>query len=65
MLVACVVLGQFGALLSLPEGLIDLSPFGHVPGIGNITAIPLTLLTVIALGLVRAGLIGLRRRDVG
>jgi len=64
-LVACVVLGQFGALLSLPSGLIDLSPFGHVPAIGGVTATPLAVLTVIAIGLAGAGLIGLHRRDIG
>ncbi len=48
-LVACVVLGQFGAVLSLPDALIDVSPFGHVPAVGAITAGPLALLTAIAL----------------
>lgn len=64
-LVTCVVLGQFGALLWLPQALIDVSPFGHVPGIANITVAPLTVLTLIALGLAGAGLLGLRRRDIG
>ncbi|MBA3339673.1 MAG: ABC transporter permease, partial [Geodermatophilaceae bacterium] len=62
---ACVVLGQFGALLSLPKALIDLSPFGHVPAVGNVTAGALALLTVVALVLACAGLVGLHRRDIG
>lgn len=64
-LVACVVLGQFGALLSLPEALIDASPFGHVPAVGNVTALPLLVLAAIALVLAGTGLAGLRRRDIG
>jgi len=63
-LVTCVVLGQFGALLSLPQALIDVSPFGHVPGIANITVAPLAVLTVIALGLAGVGLLDPRRRDI-
>lgn len=64
-LLACVVLGQFGAILALPAALIDASPFGHVPGLGNLTVAPLAVLTAIALVLVSAGLLGLRRRDIG
>lgn len=62
---ACVVLGQFGAILALPAALIDASPFGHVSGLGNLTVAPLVVLTAIALVLVSAGLLGLRRRDIG
>lgn len=65
LLVACVVLGQFGAILSLPTAVIDLSPFGHVPGVGQVTAAPLAVLTAIAVGLAVVGLVGLRRRDIG
>ncbi len=64
-LVACVVLGQFGALLSLPQALIDVSPFAHVPAIGSVTAGPLALLTAIAVLFAGAGMVGLRRRDIG
>jgi len=44
--------------------LIDVSQFGHVPAIGHLTAVPLAVLTVIALGLAGAGLIGLRQREI-
>lgn len=64
-LLACVVLGQFGSILQLPVGLIDLSPFGHTPGVGQLSLAPIAVLTTIALVLVGGGLLALRRRDIG
>lgn len=64
-LLAFVVLGQFGGVLRLPTTLIDASPFSHLPGVGNLTLVPLGVLTAIALALAGAGLLGLGRRDIG
>ncbi|MBB5868158.1 ABC-2 type transport system permease protein [Allocatelliglobosispora scoriae] len=62
----CLLLGQLGAALQLGQALLDLSPFTHVPHIpgGTIAALPLVVLSVIAAGLIGAGLAGLRRRDM-
>jgi ABC-2 type transport system permease protein len=63
---AFVVLGFLGQLLGLPEWVLDLSPFHHVPALPaeSFGALPLMLLTAAAVVLVVAGLAGLRRRDV-
>ncbi|MFI7131610.1 hypothetical protein ACIBQ1_38450 [Nonomuraea sp. NPDC050153] len=62
-----LLLGQVGALLDLPQALLDLSPFSHLPRLpgGEVSLAPLATLTAIALALVSAGLYGLRRRDLG
>lgn len=62
-----LLFGQVGALLDLPQTLLDLSPFSHLPKLpgGEVTASPLLALTAIAAALVSAGLYGFRRRDVG
>lgn len=60
------VLGEFGDLLGLPDGLVALSPFDHLlalPG-GAVGAGPLPALTAIAGVLGAAGLLAFRRRDV-
>jgi ABC-2 type transport system permease protein len=66
-LAACVVIGMFGPLLQLPDALIRLTPFGHVPQVPAVAApaAPLVVLTLVAAVLVVAGLTGFRRRDVG
>lgn len=66
-LVGFVLLGEFGSLFSLDQWVMDISPFTHVPRIpgGEFAAAPMLWLTAIAAGLVAAGLVGFRRRDVG
>jgi ABC-2 type transport system permease protein len=63
----CVVIGVFGPLLNLPQTVLDISPFTHVPKLpgGAFTLTPLIWLIVAVLGLTAAGLAGLRRRDIG
>jgi ABC-2 type transport system permease protein len=58
--------GFFGALLSLPEWSLDLSPLGWVPQVPAepLAVAPLVGLTLVAVVLVALGLIGFRRRDV-
>lgn len=62
----CVLVGQVGQLLRLPAWAVDLSPFSHVPRLpgGAMSWLPLVLLTVVAAGLVTAGMWGYRRRDI-
>jgi ABC-2 type transport system permease protein len=65
-LALCFVIGLFGELFDLPDWVIDLSPFQHVPGMPaqGFDVVPLAVLTAIAAALVAAGLAGLRRRDI-
>ena len=65
-LAACVLIEEFGRPLQLDKRLLDLSPFAHVPKLpaDDVFAAPLAWLTSIAVVLVAAGLMGLRRRDV-
>lgn len=62
----CVLLGQVGAVLQLNQGLLDVSPFTHIPKApgGTISAMPLVWLVVVAVVLSVVGLLGLRRRDI-
>jgi ABC-2 type transport system permease protein len=62
-----VVIGLFGQLFGLPDWLIDVSPFQHVPqmpvegfSLGSTAA-----LLAIAAALLAAGFAGFRRRDAG
>ncbi|MGW4461879.1 ABC transporter permease [Micromonospora sp. NPDC004704] len=62
----CLVLGQFGGLLNLPASVRDLSPFSHVPALpsAEITAMPLVVLSAVALAFGVVGLVLFRRRDL-
>jgi ABC-2 type transport system permease protein len=64
---ACYLMAFLGPLLSLPDWVLDLSPFTHVPLLpaADFTVAPLVALTVVAALFTAAGLIGFRRRDVG
>jgi polyether ionophore transport system permease protein len=63
---ACYLVGLLGPLLDLPEWVLDVSPFSHVPQLpaAEFTATPLLALTAIAAALTAVGLVGFRRRDV-
>lgn len=60
------LVGLLGPLLSLPDWVMDLSPFTHVPLVpaADLEVTPLIALTAIAAALVGVGLVGFRRRDV-
>ena len=60
------VVGYLGQLLSMPDWLANLSPFGHVPQLPayELRWTPLLILTLIAAVLIGLGLVGFRRRDV-
>jgi ABC-2 type transport system permease protein len=63
----CAVLAMFGAVLDLPQWVLDLSPFTHVPQVpaAPVDWLPIGVMTALGLALVGAGLWGLGRRDVG
>lgn len=65
-LIAFLVLGDFGPVLGLPDALSSLSPFGHLPELpgGTVEATPLVALTAVAVALGAAGVLALRRRDL-
>ncbi|MGW8763492.1 ABC transporter permease [Streptomyces sp. NPDC055815] len=62
----CLALGWIGPALGLPQGVLDLSPFGHLPKLPGTEPAwgPVLVLTALAAALTAAGLAGLRRRDV-
>jgi ABC-2 type transport system permease protein len=57
---------MIGPLLGLPNWLYNLSPFEYIPRVpsAEFEILPLVVLTLIALILIVAGLIGIRRRDL-
>jgi ABC-2 type transport system permease protein len=66
-LAGCFVIGLLSDVLNLPSWTDDLSPFEHVPQVpaADLDVVPLVVLTLIAAGLLAAGLAGFRHRDVG
>jgi polyether ionophore transport system permease protein len=65
-LVAFLLLTEFGSFLNLSRWATDISPFSQVPKLpgGTFTATPLLWLTAIAVALIAVGLAALRRRDL-
>lgn len=61
------LLGEFGAMFKLNKWVQDVSPFHHTPQLpgGTFTATPLIWLLLVSAALVLAGLLGMRRRDIG
>lgn len=61
-----VLIAQIGPLVRLPQWAMDLSPFTHVPALpaADLRALPLVVLTVVAVSLAAAGVAALRRRDI-
>jgi ABC-2 type transport system permease protein len=66
-LVAFVLLGQIGPVLRLGQPAMDLSPFTHTPKLpgSTVPALPLAVLSAVAVALCITGLVGFRRRDIG
>ena len=65
-LAACYLAAFLGPLLGLPEWVMDVSPYTHVPLLpaASFDAVPLLALTLVAAALVAVGLVGFRRRNV-
>lgn len=64
-LIAGLVIGEFGRLFELPGWVLDLSPFTHSPRLpgGEFSVTAFLALTLIAGVLIWAGMVGWRRRD--
>ncbi|MFD8010644.1 ABC transporter permease [Streptomyces sp. NPDC058955] len=62
----CLALGWIGPALDLPQAVLDVSPFAHLPKLPGPEAAwtPVLLLTALAAALTAAGLAALRRRDL-
>ncbi|GAA3813203.1 ABC transporter permease [Streptomyces chiangmaiensis] len=63
---AALLIGWVGPALNLPQTVLDISPFGHLPKLpgGEMNWPPVLVLTGLAAVLVAGGLMGLRRRDL-
>ncbi|MFH9005326.1 ABC transporter permease [Streptomyces afghaniensis] len=63
---AALLIGWVGPALDVPQAVLDISPFGHLPKLpgGSMEWGPVVVLTGLAVVLVAAGLAGLRRRDM-
>jgi ABC-2 type transport system permease protein len=66
-LVLFLTLGQLGELLQLPQAVIDLSPYVHVPKmpVDSFAAEPTLLLTGLAAVLLALSWLRFRARDIG
>jgi ABC-2 type transport system permease protein len=65
-LAAAFLVMQLGAVLDLPQIVLDLSPFTHVPNApaASVEALPLVVLSAVGLAIGGAGLALFRRRDL-
>ncbi|MBW5482681.1 ABC transporter permease [Streptomyces bambusae] len=65
-LALCLVVGQLGGLLKLPQAVRDISPFSHLPALPAVDAevLPLAALTAVAAVLLWAGTALFGRRDL-
>jgi ABC-2 type transport system permease protein len=64
-LVLCFLIGELGPSLRLPQWVLDVSPFTHVPKLpgGPVDGAPIGWLLLVAVVLTVLGLAGFRRRD--
>ena len=61
-----LVMGQLGALFELPQWVLNISPFTHVPAVPaeELEWLPLLVLLAVAAGLTAIGVAAFRRRDL-
>jgi ABC-2 type transport system permease protein len=64
--IGLLLLGQLGAFLELPQAVLNVSPYTHVPQLpaADLTLAPLLALTGVGLALGGLGLAAFRRRDL-
>jgi ABC-2 type transport system permease protein len=62
-----LVIAMFGPVLDLPDWVLDLSPFQHVPQMpaAGLSVVPVAVLLALAAATTAVGFAGFRRRDVG
>jgi ABC-2 type transport system permease protein len=62
----CLLIGQFGEILKLPQMLRNISPFTHLPAVpvDPVKILPLAILLAIAAGLLVMALAAFRQRDI-
>ena len=63
-LAAAIVIGLFGPLLKLPQGVLDASPFSHVPTVPFTDWGPSVILLIVDVALAALALLLVRRRDL-
>jgi ABC-2 type transport system permease protein len=65
-LAVSLVLGQLGAQFELPQAVLNLSPFTHVPPVpaGTIAVLPLVVLSAVAVALVGVAALRFQQRDL-
>lgn len=65
-LAVSLIMGQLGQLLELPQAVLNLSPFSHLPPVPaeSFTPLPVAVLLAAAVLLSAVGLVGFRRRDL-
>lgn len=65
-LLLCVLFGQLGEVLKLPQPVLNLSPFSHLPAVpaDDPAATPVAVLLAVAAALTGLGLAAFRRRDL-
>ena len=61
---ASIVIGLFGPLLTLPTGVLDTSPFSHVPSVPFTDWGPTVVLLVVDAAIVALALVLVRRREL-
>ncbi|GAA2458890.1 ABC transporter permease [Streptomyces macrosporus] len=67
LVIGVLVIGWIGPTLDLPQSVMNLTPFTHLPKLpgGDPTAAPYLWLLALGAGLTAAGLAAFRRRDIG
>nr|MDT0657022.1 anibiotic ABC transporter [Micromonospora sp. DSM 115978] len=65
-LVVCLLFGQLGEILELPQPVLNVSPFTHLPAVPAVdpAPLPMAVLLAVAAVLTVGGLLAFRRRDL-
>lgn len=66
LLIGCVLLGQVGTVIGLPQVVLDISPFTHLPHLpgGPVSTVPIVWLVLLAVTGGALGALALRSRDL-